>query len=401
MTLIKKTAVILLLLLVAGMAIVPCVSASSTAEDVDSATAQKVAYTQLKVLTKESQDYEDWTYASLEEPKLLYGLDNDKTAYAFEVIVMGEKSGYIIVSAKRTNYPILEYSRGQLPIANPQTLERSEKVAHEKAPAIGSIVGSPRMLYLGGTFYFAKYPVYSSDDRSAEPIIVDLTDMKVIDPEFGQQNAVTKGDITKLDAIRFEEAEKDWAALEGTSVNMSSFAVQESVPAAGSQYIPGVPLYEWYLGCAPTAAGMVLAYRDSHGYSNFPDNQYTLISELATAMGTSGGSTCIWNVDDGMNTVAQNHGYSYSTLHMEEDSWLDYSEVQREVNAYKPFVLNMLGGGTAYGNSQPYGDHSVAVIGYESYSSGDYVVVQDTWTPLSARSLRFGSWSYALADYSR
>ena len=55
----------------------------------------------------------------------------------------------------------------------------------------------------------------------------------------------------------------------------------------------------------------------------------------------------------------------------------------------------MLGGGTGYGRSQAYGDHSVAVIGYESYSSGNYVDIQDTWTPLTVISLSFGNWTGA------
>lgn len=171
----------------------------------------------------------------------------------------------------------------------------------------------------------------------------------------------------------------------------------------GSKYIQGVPLYSQPLNnyCSPTSAGMVLSYWDSHGYPNIPDNSYTLVTELATAMSTSTSTgTYIYNVDDGMNTVSSNHGYG-SSLTFNEDGWVTFADVKTEVNANKPFVLNMLGGGTGYGRSQAYGDHSVAVVGYESYLSGDYVVIQDTWTPLTSISLQFDSWLGAVADYSR
>jgi hypothetical protein len=278
----------------------------------------------------------------------------------------------------------------------------SEKIVRDSVAAEYTTIGSPKMLYLGGTFYFAEYPVYSDEGKLIRTVVVDLQEQKVINPMAQYEtNALPVYKIKKQDEVRALEAEKAWKILRDDTEMAITSSAGNNVRTSGSAYIPGVPLYAWYLGCAPTAAGMVWSYWDSHGYPNFPDNQYTLISELATAMGTSGGSTSIWNVDDGMNTVSQNHGYTYSTLHAEEDSWVGYSEVTTEVNAYRPFVLNMLGGGTAYGGTQPYGDHSVAVIGYESYPDGDYVVIQDTWIPLTARSLRYGNWLYANADYSR
>ena len=36
----------------------------------------------------------------------------------------------------------------------------------------------------------------------------------------------------------------------------------------GVQVINDVPSYEWYHGCGPTAAGMIIGYWDAHGYDN-------------------------------------------------------------------------------------------------------------------------------------
>jgi hypothetical protein len=204
------------------------------------------------------------------------------------------------------------------------------------------------------------------------------------------------------DVTRAKSANQKWDSFKSDADNSALVSAASVSKAYGSKSIPGVPLYSQPLNnyCAPTSAGMVLSYWESHGYPNIPDNSYTLITELGTAMSTSTSTgTYIYNVNDGMNAVSSNHGYG-SQLSFNEDTWMTFSDVTTEVNANNPFVLNMLGGGTAYGRSQAYGDHSVAVIGYESYSSGDYVVVQDTWSPLTAVSLSFDNWLGAVADYS-
>ena len=86
--------------------------------------------------------------------------------------------------------------------------------------------------------------------------------------------------------------------------------------------IPGVPLFSQPQNnyCAPTSAGMVMSYWDSHGYPNIPDSSTTLINELATAMSTSTSTgTFIYNVDNGMNTVSSNHGYGSRSVLLKMD----------------------------------------------------------------------------------
>lgn len=225
----------------------------------------------------------------------------------------------------------------------------------------------------------------------------------VVNPAVrSQDNQLDAASLARYQEQSVVDIKKAWQTYDARKDNLQTIAASELSRAFGYSTISGVPLWPYTLGCCPTSGGMVLSYWRTHGYSSTPSSRSTLAQELYTAMGTNpAGQTSIWNVDNGMNTVSLNHGYSYSRLHAEEDSWVSFSDVMTEVNVYRPFVLNMLGGGTAYGRTQPYGDHSVAVIGYESYSSGDYVVVQDTWTPLTARSLRYGNWMYANADYSR
>src|SRR5262249_45443900 len=41
----------------------------------------------------------------------------------------------------------------------------------------------------------------------------------------------------------------------------------------GERLLPGCPAYDWYHGCSPTSAGMLMGYWDLHGYGNLFDAQ--------------------------------------------------------------------------------------------------------------------------------
>jgi len=399
-----KFNILLLALLVAAMAIVPIVSAINNEKAISSTTAQHIAEMHMQTVAKTSKNYAEWERGKLQPSTIYYDLMDQKTAYLFNVFVNGSYSGYILASATRDNYPVLEYSRGKVPDAEPETLSRSQSVVQSSIDTKTQKTGSPKLLYLGGTFYYAQYPVIDSRGTTVDTKTVDLHDNSVVNlTEQANLHPINADEQLAHDTEQAKKANQMWNSLEASNRNTSMAAAEVVSVAAGSKSIPGVPLYSQPLNnyCAPTSAAMVLSYWDSHGYPNIPDSSSTLISELATAMGTSTSSgTPIHNVDDGMRTVSTNHGYG-STLSFDEDGWVTFSDVTTEINANKPFVLTMWGGGTAYGRSQAYGDHSVAVIGYESYSSGDYVVVQDTWTPLTAVSLSYGNWLGALGGYSR
>ena len=400
-----KLGVLLLAFLLAAVVMVPMVNATTTENEVSSATAQHVAEMHMHMVAKNSVTYAEWENGVLQPSTVYYNLMDSKAAYLFNVYVNGAYSGYILASATRDNGPILEYSRGKVPDAEPKTLLQSQSAVKSSIDTKTQKIGSPKLLYLGGTFYYAQYPVLNSQGTTVEIKTVDLQDNSVVNlTEQAKLHPVNADELLTQNTERAKKANQMWTSLEVNNGTTSMAAAQVvSATVGGSKTIPGVPLYSQPLNnyCAPTSAAMVLSYWDSHGYSNIPDSSATLISELATAMGTSTSSgTSIHNVYSGMNTVSANHGYG-SRLSFIEDNWITLSDVTTEINANKPFVLTMWGGGTAYGRSQAYGDHSVAAIGYESYSSGDYVVIQDTWTPLTAVSLSYGSWLGAIGAYSR
>ena len=116
---INKTVVILLALLLAGMAMVPMVSAGSPDKQSDKTPvtldyAKKVAQVQLTDAAYSLPTFSEWKDAVIENDLTFYDLDGEITAYSFSIVKNKEKQGFILISATRENYPVLESERGTL-----------------------------------------------------------------------------------------------------------------------------------------------------------------------------------------------------------------------------------------------------------------------------------------------
>lgn len=401
-----KIGVVLFGLLLAGMVIVPCVSATTATQSVDRSTAQNVAVSHMKEIAKISADYADWAKGSVQQSTTYYDLNDQKAAYLFNVNVNGKYSGYILVSATKNNYPVLEFSRGKVPDANPATLVQSTRAAQSSIDTKNLKTGSPKLLYLGGTFYYAQYPVVNSQGDVIDNRYVDLSEQRVVNSDALTNTSQIDGKtIAEHQVLKTTESEKLWQAYDsqgGIGQTAASSQVIRRESTLSLYPISGVPLWPYTLGCCPTSAGMILSYWRTHGYPNIPSDRSTLAMELYTAMGTTpAGKTSIWNVDNGMNTVISSHGYSSGQLHIDEDAYVLWSDVTTEINAVKPFVLTMTSAGIPIGGTQSYGDHSVAVVGYFSTGNGNFITINDGWDTSSTKSLAFGNWAGAIGGYSR
>jgi len=146
---------------------------------------------------------------------------------------------------------------------------------------------------------------------------------------------------------------------------------------------------------------MVVSYWSTHGYSALPSDRNTLFTLLANAMGTSNwpqpGTTWPWDIDDGINSVFS----SYTQRSPASNDYLPgWSGFVSEINAGRPFVLNMHNGGTSVGGTRAYGDHSVAVAGYVS-STFNYITIHDTWDASNDHLLTDRSWDNIMATWIR
>jgi len=405
----KKVLPALLMLLLAASVLLPIVGAAATTGElyqttecsperdltVSVHTASSIASLKVNEIAGNIPDFADWRNGNVEFSTTYYNLEGVPTAYSFDVVVNGEYRGYILVSATRNNYPILEFSKGFAPDKCSELMTHSSEIAGKFAEKRGLNTGDAELLYLGATFYYAKFPLADSRGIKQGSVIIDLTAPSVVD-ESSTRLPVTGDEFLQQQQEKQKEIDVLWEALDDQMTSPDPTISAESVTGT-SGYINGVPTYLWQLGCSPTASAMVLGYWDSHGYPNFPGED-PLIQELATAMGTTPeGSTWPWDIDDGIDEVCANHGYS--SMDSSDDAWMTFDEVKSEVDAQRPFVLSLWSGGTPIGGDEPYGDHSVTCVGYHDYTE-DWVSIHDTWDT-QIHNVVYGDWLGAMATWVR
>jgi len=393
-------AALLLALLVAGM-FIPASLAVGTSNSVSIENAETVASFYVQYIPTFITDFSEWQDATVEQSTVYYDLDGKNSAYAFNVIENGQYAGYILVSATRNNYPILEFSKGRTPNAITKLTSCSEILAKERANVRKLVTGEVRPLYLGATFYYAEYSLIDAKGEVKDSVIVDLTSQVIIDFKKPQvEIQINEKDLLQQQQVKKQEANVLWDALEDKMKAMETATLENPASSGGSGYIHDVPNYPWYCGCSPTASGMVLGYWNSHGYPDFP-GETALIEELAVAMGTDwpgNGLTWPWDIDNGIEEVCENH--KYDNFDASNDYWMTWSEVKDEIDANKPFVISMSFGGTGNGQPKPYGHHSVTCIGYSDYDE-DYVFIHDTWDKDEHHYIAYGNWLAAMATWVR
>ncbi len=388
----KAVGVVFLVLLFLGAGLAPAFAVNSKTTDIDITKAKNIAKYFIREISK-LNNFKEWKKAEITMTAIIYNVDKEISAYLYEITVNGKYAGYIIVSAKRDNYPILEFSKGESPL----------KIAFKHRISVKKLYRINANTYVvedinnnfytmnGKTINFTKLKMY----------------MKKITMEENVKKHLT---------LRKAEAERLWEVVENSlqlqpTQSYTCYDWQQTL-------IWGVPAFYWDDGCSPTAAAMVLEYYDESGYPNLgypdwyyfedsdvgdnngydnpPDEHKDLTEELHVAMGTSDetGATYPWKIDDGINKVVQQKGYSGSWA--SNDYYVDWSEVVNEVLEARPFVLSMTGG------DQPYGDHSVTVVGYAHCPSQNLklLILHDTWS-LDDVYLTFGSWTAAMATWVR
>lgn len=122
-----RPAIVLLIIVLASMVIVPFVNAAPGAAvsaksspdtsfvSIDQATM--VASQFVNAISSSNPKFADWKGASVKKETTYYDLAGNPSAYSFDVMSNGQYDGYVIVSATRENYPVLEFSKGKLPTA--------------------------------------------------------------------------------------------------------------------------------------------------------------------------------------------------------------------------------------------------------------------------------------------
>lgn len=326
--------------------------------------ASAAATSAITQITGLQPDFSDWSGATAVKNTTYYDVDGVESAYSFDVMANGVYDGYVMVSATRDNYPVVEFSKGITPDKDPATLAHAQVLAQGQITSPREVLGSGQPVYLGPTFFDMAYPVEINPSRqrpqqvSNRWIVVDLNEGTVVNQtetvrDLFQFNASQMQLLNKNQRIKVAGANAAWAELEhpGGSTRTSevkadallaSSVMAVSPSSLSSVEVSGVPFYHWRYGCSPTSAAMILGYWRDQGLSQLPadtdaaggDNDHgdPLNHELALAMHTtiwgdgltcpggpvSGcGSTWPWDIDRGINTEFSNnnihHWYAVST----------------------------------------------------------------------------------------
>ena len=212
--------------------------------------------------------------------------------------------------------------------------------------------------------------------------------------------------------------------MQSTSGPLAPASVAEYgwIPPGDCVMIDGVPSYEWYNGCGPTAVGMVVGYWDGHGFDDlvpgeatvqnsyvdamiasaghiadyaYPyDNYYTGLLLDKSSLGGAHTSNCVadfmqtswssegnmwgwtWSdmVDDGFSGYVSwaNSAYSIATTWL-IGSGLTWERYVHEIDSGHPAVFLVDSDGDGYT------DHFVTAIGYCQLGSDRMYACYDTW----------------------
>ena len=152
----------------------------------------------------------------------------------------------------------------------------------------------------------------------------------------------------------------------------------------------------------------------SFGSAAVPSNEVSsAIDILHHTMSTStDGWTYFWNIDDGIddfddkyNTLLNSGIVSQPISHWFDGSidwYVSTSDITREIDNSRPFILSMTDAGSSTDGVGPYGDHSVAVVGYWYWQSDEdyefYLIIHNTWDS-EEHYFAYGNWNTAVATY--
>lgn len=171
---------------------------------------------------------------------------------------------------------------------------------------------------------------------------------------------------------------------------------------------------QWDDGCSPTSAAMILEYHGENGYSGLdlsdwwyteptdvdgdiyfddPSNEHTdLTEELHEAMGTSNdGVTWPWMFDDGIETVASDHGYNFDANNKYGAYYL--SDYVSQIDVGNPVMISSEGGFPGYS-----GGHSVAGAGYQ-YTTDWETIWDEYYIVLDPNNDDYLYWSLAAVNW--
>ncbi|WP_141706470.1 MULTISPECIES: hypothetical protein [Methanosarcina] len=179
--------------------------------------AKEIAAFYLVELSGTIPELEEWEDAVVEPDITFYDLEGNITAYSFDVMKNNEYDGFILISATKNKYPILEFSKGKLQNKISTMTKKSQNAAvnYAKKNKLNVVESVP--IYEGATFYYSQYNLQDSKDGNKKKVIVDLVTSNIINAE--EEN--TSASMNKVETAKSDEIKKAWDDLENRMIEKS------------------------------------------------------------------------------------------------------------------------------------------------------------------------------------
>lgn len=290
-----------------------------------------------------------------------------------------DRFGYVIVSARTDNMPVLEIGKGI-----PHYFMNYDEMKSRAFQSLRGNVQLDEIIYVDHMYKFYRF------SNGNENVYVDDNMKKSISEEIFNKTI-------KRTAFKMGNINEGWIKILNNKKDLSTV-----FRARATGYIPNVPFYLWSYGCSPTSSAMIFDYWDSRGYAKLTDyhfdrwdgiegeedyNLSNVHQELAIAMNTdttpgssSAGGTSIYNIASGQSTVASNNGYSCTSTNGSQGNhtygW-QWDRLTGEIDNGYPCHFDVLQYWLDAFND--YIGHSTVAVGYDNDGTDSLVQVHNTW----------------------
>lgn len=340
--------------------------------------------------------YSSWANASVGNPKKYCTKINQNgnskyppTAYVFPVETSRGTIGYLTISARKKWSPVLEASTGEPPSTNKQAVKELAIEQGEKLTGM--------LLYRGATTYSAELEsgkqLYLNNGLK-EKVSTDTPRLEVekyADTVTSQWEAATGTQTSyvqaQLDGSLISEVEP-WDANGGSGEYAGSDDGDADTSTPGL-YGNTPDYWDTWDGCSPFAGAQILMYHEGVSVSDIEQRE-EMADRLHILMETD---------EQGWTDYLMPHnGFSqYPPSELNHD-YAGYEEVllsrglfRSEVEADRPFMLNIPGGNKKVKAQGPYSGHSIVVYGYLESTSFFDVIHYNSWDTNEHR-MQYGNW---------
>lgn len=326
----------------------------------------------------QTEEYSDWRASGVKSPELFYSKTRDGSSvqyvprsWIFPIENKGEDVGYINISARQTEQPVLTFGGSQAP-------QRRLTEVKRNLPASSKSL-SGKFIYNGGVEYMINQsPSHAVDLRSGRR------------KKYPGARSVE----ALMPASTASESESDGAPNWGSDpvsdeiLNVPNWTETDDGGGSVTYIGTGRDAWDSWDGCIPVAASLALGYHE--GITNADDyEREALIDRLHKKMNTTDSGSTYWSdIPPGIEDYTEGtHSYTATNQSAEKKTY-----TRREIGNDRPLLLNMMNGPyTGPGNG-----HSVCVVGQWTDSCGSlcstfYYKVHNTYAQ-SPDQILHNSW---------